>query len=186
MAAVKLPSEAPPVAPSPSVPAERGGYGARLFDRDAGHRRRSLHGRPVHRPGHPAWRRADRRRQRPERRFDARGLRHRRDAHIDQRAAHRSATTFDRVPPPMTPTLIVVPRAGSASGSTASDLSRELVDRAGARAPDRAPRATETPVTSIRNSPTPLRDGLDSAAGKRGLEHEHGVRPARLGLDQRP
>ena len=48
------------------------------------------------------------------------------------RAQAVSATTFAAAPPPITPALIVVPRSGSASRRTSSELVDELVDRAGA------------------------------------------------------
>ena len=101
-------------------------------------------------------------------------------------ARARSATTFDRVPPSMTPTLTRQSARRIVQRVDREDLPRELVDRARAGARIRRRRATDTPCAHELELADALARGLHRAAGQRRFEHEHGRALAREPLDAGP
>ena len=89
-------------------------------------------------------------------------------------ARARSATTFDRVPPSMTPTLTVTPRSASFSASIAR-IWRAISRIALAPAPGFAPACDGHAVRDELELADALARGLHRTARQRRFEHEHRV-----------
>ena len=90
-------------------------------------------------------------------------------------ARARSATTFDRVPPSMTPTLTRQSASRIVERVDREDLTRELVNRAGAGARIGAGVRGHAVRDELELSDA-LACGLHRAAGQRRFEHEHRAR----------
>ena len=95
-----------------------------------------------------------------------------------------SGTTFARVPPRMTPTVTVTPRAGSCNSSMA------VICRASSRTaltpwPGSSPACADTTACDHLELADALAAGLQRSARKRRLEHQDRLATRGFGFDQR-